>query len=64
MEDGTFEVLYNQLSSKEHVIEWDHPNHINEKYFDEGSFHIEYDPHDIPFMQEDCINTLLPRTQE
>jgi hypothetical protein len=64
MEDGTFEVLYNRRAAKEHVIEWDHPNHINENEFDEGPLPIEYDPHDLPFMQEDSIDTLLPRTQE
>jgi hypothetical protein len=30
MEDGTFEVLYNRRATKVHVIEWDHPNRINE----------------------------------
>jgi hypothetical protein len=50
--------------AKEHVIEWDHPNRINENEFDEGRFPIEYDLHDLPFMQEDSIDALRPRTQE
>jgi len=64
MEDGTFEVLYNRLESKEHVIQWDHPNHINDNEFVEEPLPIEYDPHDLAFMQEDCIDTILPRTHE
>jgi hypothetical protein len=32
--------------------------------FDEAPNTIEYDPWDLPFMQEDCIDTLLPRTNE
>jgi hypothetical protein len=46
------------------MIEWDYPNHINKNGFDEGPLPIEYDPHDIPFMQEDYIDMLIPRTQE
>jgi hypothetical protein len=40
------------------------PDYTCEGEFDEVLDTIEYDPRDLPFMQEDCINTLLPRTND
>jgi hypothetical protein len=40
------------------------PDYTSEDEFDEVPDTIEYDPRDLPFMQEDCIDMLLPRTDE
>jgi len=39
-------------------------DYSSEDDFDEAPDTIEYDPHDLPFMKEGCIDTLLPRKNE
>jgi hypothetical protein len=39
-------------------------DYTSECDFDEVQYTIEYDPKDLPFMQEDYIDTLVPRTNE
>jgi hypothetical protein len=64
MGDGTFEILYNREVSMKHVLDQNDPDYSSKDDFDEAPDTIEYDPRDLPFMQEDCIDTLLPRTNE
>jgi hypothetical protein len=64
MGDGTFEILYNREVSRKHVLDQNDPDYSSEDDFDEVPDTIEYDPRDLPFMQEDCIDALLPRTNE
>jgi hypothetical protein len=40
------------------------PDYTSEDEFNEMSDTIEYYPSDFPFMQEDCIGWLNPRTYE
>jgi hypothetical protein len=40
------------------------PDYTSEDEFDEVPYTIEYDPLELPFMQEECIDTLLPRTDK
>jgi hypothetical protein len=40
------------------------PNYTSECDFDVPHQIIEYDPWDLPFSQEDCIDTLLPRMND
>jgi hypothetical protein len=39
-------------------------DYTSEDEFDEVPDTIEYDPRDLPFMQEDCKDMLLPRKNE
>jgi len=64
MEDGTFDILYIWESTDKHVMDPNGPGYTSEFEFDEFPNTIEYDPWDLPFMQEDCIDTLLPRKYE
>jgi hypothetical protein len=64
MGDGTFEVLYSQERVDKHVTDPNGPDYTSEDEFDEVPDTIEYDPQDFPFMQEDSIDMLLPRTNE
>jgi hypothetical protein len=59
MGDGTFEILYSRQAIKKHVMDLDHPDYHNDCEFDVHPQIIEYDPWDLPFLQEDCIDTLL-----
>jgi hypothetical protein len=40
------------------------PDYVIECDYDVPSQIIEYDPSELPFMQEDSIDMLLPRTDE
>jgi hypothetical protein len=60
---GTFQILYNQEKDDRHVMVPDGPNYVRECDYDVLQHTIEYDPYDIPFMQEDSIDTLLPCTK-
>jgi hypothetical protein len=42
----------------------DGPNYANECDYDVLPLTIEYDPFELPFMQEDSIDTLLPWTDQ
>ena len=59
MGDGTFETLYSQRVAKNHVAD---PN--GRYYYDVGPHIIEYDLSNLPFAQEDCIDTLLSKTDK
>jgi len=62
MGDGTFEILYSQRVVKNHVDNLNGPNYYDENYV--GPSIIEYDPQDLPFSQEDCVDTLLRKIDE
>jgi hypothetical protein len=62
MGDGTFAILYSQCVAKSHLADLNGPNYYDE--CDMGPHIIEYDPQDLPFSQEDCIDTLLPKTEK
>jgi len=64
MGDGTFEILYNREVCRKDALDEDDPDYSSEDDFDEVLNTIEYDPQDLPFMQEDCIVSLLPRTNK
>jgi hypothetical protein len=64
MGDGTFEILYSRERDEKHVMDPNSPDYTSECDFDVPHQIIEYDPWDLPFAQEDCIDTLLPRTNE
>jgi hypothetical protein len=63
MGDGTFEVLYSRERANKHVIDPNGPDYTSKDEFDEVPDTIEYNPRDLPFMQEDCIDMLLPRNR-
>jgi hypothetical protein len=64
MGDGNFEVLYSQERADKHVIDPSSHDYTSEDEFDEVSDTIEYDPWDLPFMQEDYIDMILTRTNK
>ena len=64
MGNDTFEILYSRERADKHVMDLNGPYYTSEGEFDEVLDTIEYDPWDLPFMQEDCIDTLLPRKYE
>jgi hypothetical protein len=63
MGDGTFKILYNREVSRKHVLDQNDPDYSSEDDFDEVPDTIEYDPRDLPFMQEDCIDTTSKNKQ-
>jgi hypothetical protein len=56
--------LYNPEKNDKHVMDPNGPDYINECDYDVPRQSIEYDPSEFPFMQEDSIDMLLPRTDE
>jgi hypothetical protein len=64
MGDGTFEILYSQERDEKHVMDPNIPDYTSECDFDVPHQIMEYDPWDLHFSQEDCIDTLLSRTNE
>jgi hypothetical protein len=64
MGDGTFEILYSQHVAKNHVIDPNSPDYWSDCEYDVTPQVIEYDPWDLPFAQEDCIDTLFPKTDK
>jgi len=64
MGDGTFEILYSREQVDKHVMDPNGLDYMSEGDFDEVPKTIEYDPRDLHFMQEDCIDTLFPRKNE
>jgi hypothetical protein len=61
MGDGTFEILYSQHVAKNHVVDPNSPDYWSDCEYDVTPQVIEYDPWDLPFAQEDCIDTLLSK---
>jgi hypothetical protein len=57
MGDGTFQILYNREKVDRHVMDPDGPDYANECDYDVLPQTIEYDPSELPFMQEDSIDT-------
>jgi hypothetical protein len=49
---------------KKHVMDPNCPDYHSDCEFDVPRRIIEYDHQDFPFAQDDCIDTLLPRTNE
>jgi len=64
MGDGTFEILYSQERDKKHVMHPNSPDYTSESDFDVPRRIIDYDPWDLPFAQEDFIDTPLTSTNE
>jgi hypothetical protein len=64
MGDGIFEVLYSLERDNKHVSDPNGLEYTSEDEFDEVQDTIEYDLQDFPFMQEDSVDMLLPRTNE
>jgi hypothetical protein len=64
MGDGTFEILYSREKHDRHVMDPNGPDHVSECDYDVLPRIIEYDPYGLPFMQENFIDMLLPRTDE
>jgi len=64
MEEGTFDIVYSQERTDKHVMDPNGPDYTSECEVDVVPNTIEYDPRDLPCMQEDCIDTLLPRKYE
>jgi hypothetical protein len=64
MGNGTFEVLYNREQVDKHVMDTNSPEYTSEDEFDEVLDTIEYSIRNLPFMQEDFIDMLLPSTNE
>jgi len=64
MGDDTFEILYSREKVENHVMDPNSVDYTCECDFDVPYQIIKYDPWDLPFVQENCIDTLLPRTNE
>jgi hypothetical protein len=64
MGDGTFEILYSRKVVKKHVMDLNHLYYHDDCELDVPQKIIEHDPQDFPFAQEDCIDTLLSRTNK
>jgi hypothetical protein len=64
MVDGTFEILYSLERDENHVMDPNDLYYTSECEFDKVPETVEYDPQYLPFMQEDRIGMLLPRTYE
>jgi hypothetical protein len=64
MGDGTFQILYNREKTNRHVMDLDGPDYASECDYDVLPQTIEYDPSELPFLQEDSIDTLLPLTDQ
>jgi hypothetical protein len=64
MGDGTYEILHNREKKDTHVMDLRGPNYVSEHYHDMPPQFIEYDPSELPFIQEDSIEMFLPWTDE
>jgi hypothetical protein len=62
MGDEIFQIIYNREKVDRHVMDPDGIDYVNECDYDVLSQTIEYDPSELPFFQEDSIDTLLPWT--
>jgi hypothetical protein len=60
MGDGMYEILHNMEKKDTHVMDLRGPNYVSEHYHDMPPEFIEYDPYDLPFMQEYSIEMFLP----
>jgi hypothetical protein len=60
---GTFKILYNREKADRHVMDPNGLDYASECDYDELPHTIEYDPSELPFMQ-DSIDTLLPWTDQ
>jgi hypothetical protein len=64
MGDGTYEILHNREKNDRHVMDLRGPNYVSEHYYDMPPQIIEYDPSELPFIQEDSIEMFLPWTDK
>jgi hypothetical protein len=64
MGDGTYEILHNREKNDRHVMDLRGPNYVSEHYYDVPPQIIEYDPSELPFIQEDSIEMFLPWTDK
>jgi hypothetical protein len=64
MGDGSFEILYSQERVDRHVIDPNGLDYVSECDYVVPPWIIEYDPSDLPFMQEHSINMILLKTYE
>jgi len=62
MGDGTFKIMYNQPVVENHVVYPNSPDYWSDCEYDMTPHVIEYDPWDLPFSKEYCIETLLLNT--
>jgi hypothetical protein len=62
MGDGTYEILHNREKKDTHVMNMRGPNYASEHYHDIPPHIFEYDPFELPFMQEDAVEMFLPWT--
>jgi hypothetical protein len=62
MGDDTFQILYNREKVDRHAMDPDGPDYASECDNDVLPQAIAYDPSELPLMQEDSIDTLLPWT--
>jgi hypothetical protein len=52
-------ISYSQPVAKNHVVDLNSPDYWSDFEYDVTPHAIEYDPLDLPFAQENCIDTLL-----
>jgi hypothetical protein len=64
MGDCTFQILYNREKADRDVMDPDGPDYASECDYDVLPHAIECDPYELPFMQEDSINMILPWTDQ
>jgi hypothetical protein len=64
IQDGTFEILYSRYVAKNHVDDPNSPEYWSDCEYDVTHHIIEYEPWDLLFAQEHCIDTLLPKTNK
>jgi hypothetical protein len=60
MDDGTYEILHNREKNDKHVMDPNGLDYVSECDYDVPPHIIEYDPSELPFMQEDSIDMFLP----
>jgi hypothetical protein len=49
-------ILHSQEKNDKHVMDPSGPNYVSEHNYDVPPQIIEYDPYELPFMQEDSID--------
>jgi hypothetical protein len=64
MGNATHEILHNKEKKDTHVMDVRGRNYVSEHYYDMPPHDIEYDPSELPFIQEDSIEMFLPWIDE
>jgi hypothetical protein len=55
MGDGTYEILHCWEKNDKHVMDSSGPTYVNKHDYDVPPQIIEYDPYELPFIQEDSV---------